>query len=170
MFTVAQLENSKPVSAFAVRQFEVEQMSWCIFYFYLFAHNLLHIWIVNDCLNLCKILLCICQLQFCCSSSHLFLNNSVNLSNLLIVTHRCTEDICRNCFLSEFLNTLYKTLQPVSSWFASKFFSWRMKKLSFFIVRIWSHLAPFANLRHAHESLSSAFSPHVLIYIDCFCF
>ena len=133
-------------------------------------HVLLCSQIVHDCLNLCKILLCICQLQFCCSSSHSFLNDSVNLSNLLIVTCHCTEDICRHWFSSEFLNKLHKTLQPVSSWFASKFLSWWMKKLSFFSVRIWSHLALFANLRHAHERLSSALSPHVLIHMGCFCF
>jgi len=52
---VVQLKNSKPVSVFAVRQFEVEQMSQHMLLFHLFAHNLLCSWIVNDCLNFCLI-------------------------------------------------------------------------------------------------------------------
>ena len=65
--------NSKTLqlSVFAVRQFEVEHMLQHVFLFCSFAHNLPCSRFVNCCMNLCKILLCICQLWFSCSSSHL---------------------------------------------------------------------------------------------------
>ena len=73
VFTVTQLKKSTALPVFAVRQFEVEHMSQHVFLFYLFAHNLLCSRFVNCYLKLCKILLCICQPWFSCSSSYLTL-------------------------------------------------------------------------------------------------